>query len=292
MKNKIKEILLELKISEEGRITNYFPKVRDRDDVSVLKCQKSGVIFLSSADHIDIKEYEDKEGFSYWGADDRAIAIRSCLEDTNRRKKQFGELIINKKWLDIGTGAGGVLDAMSSLAIETWAVEPQESARKELNRLGYTVLPSIIESKDDYFEVVTLFHVLEHFTDPINTLKEIHSKMSSGAKIIIEIPHARDFLISFLENEAFKAFTFWSEHIILHTRDSIRRFLEEAGFNNIVIKGFQRYPLANHLFWLSKNKPGGHVAWSSLRTEQLDNEYSNMLCNLDMTDTLIIVAEK
>ncbi|PCI99627.1 MAG: hypothetical protein COB15_03960 [Flavobacteriales bacterium] len=292
MKNKIKDSLLDLKIIDKESIINYYPKVRDRDDVSVLKCEKSGVIFLSSTDHIDSNTYENNDGFSYWGAGGRAAAINANSEDANRRTKEFGKLITNKKWVDIGTGAGGILDAMSSTATETWAVEPQESARRELNKMGYNVLPSIAELPNDYFEIVTLFHVLEHFTTPLDTLKEIYSKMKKGGKIIVEIPHARDFLISFLNLESFKASTFWSEHIILHTRSSITRFLEESGFENIVISGLQRYPLANHLHWLSKDKPGGHAAWPFLGTEQLDTEYSNMLSNLDMTDTLIIIAEK
>ncbi len=115
--------------------------------------------------------------------------------------------------------------------------------------------------------------------------------MKKRAKIIIEIPHARDFLISFFENEAFKSFTFWSEHLILHTRESISLFLETAGFSKIIVNNFQRYPLANHLHWLSENKPGGHIAWSYLRTKSLDREYANMLSSIDKTDTLIVTAE-
>jgi hypothetical protein len=113
-----------------------------------------------------------------------------------------------------------------------------------------------------------------------------------GGKIIVEVPHAKDFLIDFLNLETFKAFTFWSEHLILHTRASLETFLQESGFKNIVIKGFQRYPLANHLYWLSQGKPGGHQHWHYLTTKELDKGYADMLASLDKTDTLIAIAEK
>lgn len=292
MENKVKEILIELEICNPTSIKPYFSKVRDRDDVSVLRCEKSGVILLSRTDHMEISHYEEKDSFKYWGEMDRKGAIKASTEDTERRLEQFKDIITNKKWIDIGTGAGGILDALSPYALETHAVEPQTGARKELEKIGYAMYRTINEIPKNYFEIVTLFHVFEHFTEPLNSLIELHKAMQKGAKIIIEIPHAQDFLISFLNNEAFKKFTFWSEHIILHTRKSIEAFLKKAGFNNIIVSGFQRYPLANHLHWLAHDKPGGHIKWSELRSIGLDTEYANMLSTIDKTDTLIITAEK
>jgi len=289
--NKIMELLIDLGICNEETIKPYFPRVRDREDISVLKCSKSDVIFLSRSDHMDISHYSEKKAFRFWGVQDRKSALMSGFEDAQRRYNQFKFVIANKKWIDIGTGAGGILDLLSPASFETAAVEPQDFARKSLSDLGYKIFSSIEEVQDDYYEVVTLFHVLEHFISPIDSLVTIRKKMTPGAKIIIEIPHARDFLISFLENEAFKSFTFWSEHLILHTRESITKFLEKAGFSNIIISGFQRFPLANHMHWLSQKKPGGHTIWSNLRTEALDREYANLLTNIDKTDTLIATAE-
>lgn len=290
MENKIRHLLCDLGISDDRSIVPFYHKTRDRNDVSVLKCQKSGVIFLSRSDHMEISHYEVKQNFEYWGARDRKTAIASGREDAQRRFEQFSHIVANKKWVDIGTGAGGILDLLSPLSSETIGVEPQESARNSLIQLGYNVFPSIEDVPCNDIEVATLFHVFEHLTDPVGALEIIRNKMSRGAKIIIEVPHAKDFLISFLDMEAFKSFTFWSEHLVLHTRDSLRIFLEKAGFSGICIKSYQRYPLANHLHWLAKAKPGGHLAWNHLRTPVLDMAYSDMLAQIDSTDTLIAVA--
>ena len=80
--------------------------------------------------------------------------------------------------------------------------------------------------------------------------------------------------------------------MVLHNRYSLKAFLDKVNFKNIVINGFQRYNLANHLHWLKEKKPSGHIKWSMLATDQLDNAYSNMLEKIDMTDTLIAIAEK
>ena len=289
--NKIKSLLIKLGISTEDSIVPFFSKVRDRNDLKVLKCKKSDVLLLSGSDHVGMQYYKEKKSFRYSGAQSRRSVLAEGIEDAQRRCEQFKYVVANKKWIDVGTGAGGILDLFSAVAQEIAAVEPQEIARKNLVDLGYKVYSSIGEAPNNYFDVTTLFHSLEHFTDPIGTLKAIKGKMSKGGKIIVEVPHARDFLISFLENDAFKSFTFWSEHLILHTRESLKIFLEAAGFSRIVISGFQRYPLANHFFWLVHGKPGGHIAWQQLRTKELDQAYSHMLASIDKTDTLIATAE-
>jgi SAM-dependent methyltransferase len=292
MENNIKKILFDARISDENSLLPYYPRTRDNPDISVLKCKKSGVIVLSSTNHIEKSYYSKKDGFSYWAVDERKKSINLGLEDILRRKALFQNMLINRKWIDIGTGSGGILDELSHLASEVCAVEPQVDSMENLKKIGYNVFPSIKDVIKSDFDIATLFHVFEHFTNPIKDLKEIYNKMSSGGKVVIEVPHANDFLISFLDHEDFKKFTFWSEHLILHTRHSLSCFIEGAGFEDIIITSCQRYPLANHLHWLSKSKPGGHEKWSFLRTPELDSAYTNMLSQLDKTDTLIAVATK
>jgi hypothetical protein len=131
-----------------------------------------------------------------------------------------------------------------------------------------------------------LNHVLEHLYEPIEILRQIKYKMSHKTLLIIEVPHANDFLIKHYECEAFKKFTFWSEHLILHTEKSLIKLLQIVGFSKINIKYYQRYNVYNHLHWLNKGQPGGHK-----KTKWNDNEliisYNNFLNKNKMTDTLV-----
>jgi len=200
-------------------------------------------------------------------------------------------MVANKKWLDVGAGSGAMLDMFNPLASLAHAVEPQEHVRSQLVSEGYAVFKSVEElPHDQLYDVVTLFHVFEHMTDPIESLASLRDKMGVSSKIIIEVPHASDFLLSFYDLDEFKDFTFWSEHLILHTRKSLEAFIIRAGFNEIDIIGCQRYPLANHLHWLHKKKPGGHMQWGHLVDRKLDEAYAGLLSRLDRTDTLVAVA--
>ena len=290
MKHNIHNLLIDLGISDEQSIIPFYPKVRDNDDISVLKCIKSEVILLSEILQASKSNYSEHDDFMYWNASDIKNARLTTFEDDERRFEQYKSFICNKKWMDIGTGTGGLLDKLAPLTKQTIAVEPQNQARKSIQESGYAAYPFVSDVKESDFDIISLFHVFEHISDPIGLLIDIKSKLNDNGTLIIEVPHARDFLISFLNLDAFKAFTFWSEHLILHTRESLRLFLQKAGFKNISISGYQRYPLANHLHWLAKEQPGGHNIWNQLNSDELDKSYSNMLNRLDYTDTLIATA--
>lgn len=290
--NTIQQQLIDLSIITSDFVRVIHPRVRDRGDIKVLKCEKSGVIYLSKSEHMDMSHYEEMDSFKYWSVDDRKAAVSSGVEDLERRSAFLKKIIPNKKWLDIGSGSGGILDCLGAYAKSVCAVEPQRGARECLEKEGYLVYQSISEVPEESYGIVTSFHVFEHVIDPLGHLHEIFSKMEPGGRLVIEVPHARDLLLTFLEHEAFKSFTFWSEHLILHTRNSLMQFLSSSGFVNVTVLGVQRYPLANHLHWLSKNKPGGHILFSSLRSSGLDGEYEKLLSSLDYTDTLIATAFK
>ena len=293
MENKIAALLCEWGICDEGAIEEYHPSLRDREGISILRCKKSGVIFTSTSEHMDRAHYVEKHEFpSLRKEDNREKVLRDAYADDARRKDQFLPLISNRKWMDVGSGAGGVLDLLKPFAGTVVAVEPQQRAKEALEKEGYEVYGDVSDVPGTDFDVITLFHVFEHLTDPLGLLKVAYGKLKVGGKLIIEVPHANDFLFSFLDLEAFKQFTFWSEHLVLHNRWSLTAFLEKAGFRNPVITGFQRYHLANHLHWLKEKGPGGHMKWSMLTTEELDGAYARMLAGIDRTDTLIAIVEK
>jgi hypothetical protein len=63
--------------------------------------------------------------------------------------------------------------------------------------------------------------------------------------------------------------------------------MKKAGYKINYIKQFQRYGLSNHLYWLSKNNPGGHQKWSFLDSEELYGAYSAALAKINKCDTII-----
>ncbi len=291
MINQIKKELIELNIIDKNSITPYYHKVRDRDDVAVERCEKSGVIFLNRVDHIAESYYNSKPGTAYWNAKGRNEALKETKTDDLRRFEQFSGLVTGKKYVDIGCGLGGVLELMKEVTNEPNGVELQKEIRELLNNIGFKVFAGIDDLEIDY-DVISMFHVFEHILSPLEFLKKTASKLKSGGKIIIEVPHANDALLKSYQSEKFKEFTLWSEHIILHTKKSLTVYLENAGFKNVQVHGFQRFPLSNHLYWLSKGLPNGQNILSKYNDPNLLKAYEKTLNLLDETDTIIATADK
>lgn len=286
--------LTSLGIVDPEAVVSFYPHVRDRNDVGVLRCAKSGVIFLDRVDHVATSYYEEKEGTSYWSSEDRNAGLKETREDDSRRAEQIKTLVTGKRYVDVGSGMGGILDLVKPWAKEIHAVEPQKDIRNTLERLGYNVHSSIasLANQSTKFDLVTLFHVFEHLTEPLQSLKYLNEVTAPGGKIFIEVPHAGDALINAFDLDAFKKFTFWSEHLVLHTRKSLATLLEAAGFKNVAVQGFQRYPLANHLLWLKEGLPGGQNKFPQFRNPALEKAYADTLNDIDQTDTIIAIAEK
>ena len=141
-------------------------------------------------------------------------------------------------------------------------------------------------------DTVFLFHSFEHFNNPILILQSIYKSLKSEGHIIIEVPHAKDILLNELYIEEFKKFTLWSQDLILHTRESLKKMISSAGFDLIKVDGVQRYPLSNHIHWMHSKKPGGYKKLSSIDNKDHTKAYEMSLQRLDATDTLVAYAKK
>lgn len=290
--SKIRETLLRLGLIKEENVEIFSEKTRDNENLLVYRDNKTKVIFINEH-YVGDEEYEsgDYRNQSMPLMESKSGDLEDLL-DTKRRYKKYRQFVVNKKICDYGCGEGNFLRLAKPVAKSAFGVEIQKNFNVDINNDGikcFSKLDELTEPMDTFF----LFHCLEHLPDPVTTLKEIYDNLKTGGegKIVIEVPHAKDFLLDQLESESFKNFTLWSQHLILHTRDSLHSFLVNSGFKNVHIEGVQRYGIANHLNWLKNGKPGGHKSpLSTIETESLRNSYADALSKLDANDTLVAVA--
>ena len=134
-----------------------------------------------------------------------------------------------------------------------------------------------------------MFHTLEHIPSQISCLKMLKNKLYPNGKIIIEVPHANDVLISKTKLNKYLKFIFIQEHLIVHTTNSLKKLLKYCGFKNIKIKYFQRHNLNNFIFWTTKGKPDGHNLLNIVN-RQTNIKYDKYLIRNKITDTLIASA--
>ena len=273
-------------------------QARDNPEIKVLECADCGLVFLDTAVSVSPEDYQKSkmhEGFDTDAGNE--MAIEAWLQETEwddaRRFEMLGQSIVKKSVLDFGCGAGGFLLKAQHVSAKVVGIELEQRVLDHYE--GQLELYSSVEeckSRGLDFDVITAFHVLEHVVDPRATLMELAEVLKPGGRIVLELPSGNDALLSLYDSEAFQNFTYWSAHIYLFNINTCEMLVKQSGLKPISIQPYQRYPLSNHLHWLSRNLPGGHEIWNFLDTPELTVAYQNALARMNKADTVIAYIEK
>lgn len=263
-------------------------KVRDNEKLEILECSSCGLVFLSSINHIDESHYQDS-GMHGDSIPDLAEWLNETESDDDRRFQYLKDKLVNKSVLDFGCGVGGFLLKAKKIAKLAEGIELEIRLQEHFNNNNLKVYKSLSELKEtkNSYNIITAFHVVEHLPDPIPILKDLSMLLSKNGELIIEVPSSNDALITEFNSREFSEFTYWSQHLYLYNASTFTKLIKKAGLQLNWVKHIQRYPLSNHLYWLSEGKPGGHKNWNHLRSEELDRAYENILAANGLTDTII-----
>ncbi|MBM9577318.1 class I SAM-dependent methyltransferase [Leptospira sp. 201903070] len=262
--------------------------VRDNTSLNILECDQCGLVFLSGNEHIEDFHYENSGMHG-----DELISEGSWLKenekDDERRLQFLKPKLVNKRLLDFGCGIGGFLIKSKAYTELSEGVELELRLQSYFSKVDLKVwknLEEVLESNEKY-DIITAFHVIEHVKDPIAIIKSLTKMLKPDGEIIIEVPSSSDALLTLYKSESFSRFTYWSQHLYLFNSETFRVLIQKSGLKINWLKQIQRYSLANHLYWLSNGKPGGHHVWSFLETEAINREYEAQLASVDLCDTLI-----
>lgn len=291
--NPIFRLLRELRLVDVDRLEVFHSRTRDAE-IRSLRDPESGVIFLEEL-RTGESHYVEKEGHATQRAE--VVTREGRLEldrvgDLPRRVHLLQPLVEGRHFCDFGGGPGHLAEACLPHARRVSNVELNENHRRALaTRVGDRVgNHPRLEDLPEPADVVAAMHVLEHLDEPLPVLKSMKEAVRPGGTLVVEVPHARDFLLLEMGLTSYRDFSLWSEHLLLHTRESLRHLLEAAGFVEVTVEPLQRYGFANHLHWLRHGRPGGHTHFAHLSSPELDAAYAARLGELDRSDTLLATA--
>lgn len=121
----------------------------------------------------------------------------------NEKLKLINRIATGKTILDYGCGVGDYLDFMQKNGYTVLGMEPNDSARKiAQSKIGKeNVVSTAIENIDQKFDVITLWHVLEHIPNLKEMILHLKNHLTENGTLVIAVPN----------HESFDA-TYYKEH--------------------------------------------------------------------------------
>ena len=208
----------------------------------------------------------------------RMYQLNKKVQLIHRFEKNKGKL------LDIGCGTGDFLKMAQHFKWDVLGIEPNDQAREIAKEKGATTLScleDLDEGYDQSFNVITLWHVLEHVSNLDEYLKRIERLLVPGGTLIIAVPNYKSYDAQYYNS-------FWAaydvpRHLWHFSQKSIKLLGQRFGFSLI-----HTAPMKFDAYYVSllseKYKTGKmnifkgfYIGWRSNIKAITSGEYSSLI---------------
>jgi SAM-dependent methyltransferase len=202
-----------------------------KENFILCKCSKCSLLFTNPRpDAESIAPYYDFP--EYFSHEDKAKNLTQLIYQkvrnysVKKKVKLISGLHEKGRLLDYGCGTGALLSEAKNQGWKISGVEPNSKARTQANlKLKGKVKETLDDlAKDKKFDIITLFHVLEHIHDMKKTVKSLVKHLKSGAYMIVAVPNSESW-------DANKYGTYWAgwdvpRHLYHFNKAAMENFAE------------------------------------------------------------------
>lgn len=196
--------------------------------------------------------------------------------------------------LDFGCGGGSFLKRMADQGWNVTGLDAAVGAVREVqDELGLNALVGSLPHPDlrpGSFDVVTMWHSLEHVHQPLEILREAHRLLVPGGKLVVATPNMESLPFHWFGQSWFGLDL--PRHLTHFTPKSLREMLETAGF------AVEQVRMLRHADWLRssaklavKQGRGGLLA-RMLRFKPLANVAAQACYVAGMSDCMMVMAHR
>ncbi|MCD9574743.1 class I SAM-dependent methyltransferase [Flavobacterium soyae] len=117
----------------------------------------------------------------------KSIALKNKLNLINSEQSKKGKI------LDIGAGTGDFLLTAKNDGWNVIGVEPSERAKNIAKQKGISFVEEISELENNSFDVITMWHVLEHVPNLELQIQELKRLLKPTGTLIVAVPNFKSF---------------------------------------------------------------------------------------------------
>ena len=117
----------------------------------------------------------------------KGIALKNKLNLINLEQSSKGAI------LDIGAGTGDFLAVAKQNGWSTTGIEPSPKAKSIATTKGISFVENTTDLANHSFDVITMWHVLEHVPDLDFQIKELRRLLKPTGTLIVAVPNFKSF---------------------------------------------------------------------------------------------------
>jgi 2-polyprenyl-3-methyl-5-hydroxy-6-metoxy-1,4-benzoquinol methylase len=227
----------------------------------------------------------------YYGAAYHGLPTREALIEHSHRE-QFKVEIIRKfmtggRLLEVGPSIGAFLVAAQRAGFETSAIEFDPAACEYLQQVpGIRALradaPEDVVGQVPGYDVLAMWHVIEHLGNPWRSLPPLLRKLSRGGIVTVSSPNPDSAQFRIFRGRWFHADA--PRHLELIPRSTLDAFMSQHGLSNVFTTYADEATLLNNEFgWAVslRNLTPGSIPFLQSLAFKLGRLFSPLLSGLD-----------
>ena len=217
-----------------------------------VKCNQCDLVYVRERPSYSWIKERQKEPYRSVPIPDVIINRENDLipdfQDILRRLKQYQ---CHGKLLELGSFTGHFLNLAKKAGYEVTGVETdfgaREYARRHFSLNFHESLVQDLHFDVKSFDTIAMISVLEHITEPTDTLLELRRILSDNGILVIEVPIIDRILFKLLGKYHRHIIM---DHILLFSQATLFKFLDKCGF----------YPIHSEL--VARRIRLGRIAWN------------------------------
>lgn len=232
--NKIPDDLLTLRNCPTCDTTG-FSKILQKDHMDIVQCENCNLVYTNPI--FNDEHYKT----TYQSRDYQEIVKDLGEESHNYRVNRFGKervkimakLIKDQNdvnYLDVGCSTGFVIEAASTEGWNAVGIDLNPSAIEFGKSRGLDLQNNSLDEisfPENYFDVISMFDVLEHLPNPKEIINQALKYLKEGGILFIYVPNWDSASRILMEENAH--FIWPTHHLNYYTPNTLQSFLENLG---------------------------------------------------------------